>query len=90
MLEKEQLWAEIVERVGILLNSMHPHEDLQKLIALEFTVNPEAKENTYNEVLAKVMTYLINFYHCSTLEELWTKFLLYEGVEAIENLKEVS
>lgn len=90
MPDKEELWIEIVERVGVLLNSMHPEDDFQKLIVLEFTVNPEAQGLPYNEVVGKVVTYLINFYRCSKLEELWTKFLLYETVDAIENIGEAS
>ena len=90
MFSKESVLDELVEQVGILLNSINPRDELKKLITLEFTLNPESSEMEYDEVLGIVVNKLIDFYSCQKLEDLWTQYLLFESIEAIEDLEKAS
>jgi hypothetical protein len=90
MFDKNILYNELVEQVGILLNSVHPDMDLKKLVTLEFTLNMETANMEYNEVLGIVIGRLIAFYDCQKLEDLWTQYLIYESVESMEEFDKVS
>ena len=89
-MEKEEVLEEIIEQIGILLNSIAPADELNKLITLELTVNPDAQDMGYDELLGHVVGKLISFYKCDKLKDLWTHYLLFEGAEAIEDLNKVS
>ena len=47
-MEKEEVLEEIIEQIGILLNSIAPADELNKLITLELTVNPDAQDMGYD------------------------------------------
>jgi hypothetical protein len=82
---KEKLIFHIVEQIGFLLNSLDPQAEINKLISMELTLNPDAKEMSYEEILGVVINKLINFYDNKELEELWTHYLLISNNEITDD-----
>lgn len=66
----------VINHIGFLMNVVDPAEELNKMMALELTINPEAKDLNYREILNIVILKLIRFYQDKDLEDLWSDFII--------------
>lgn len=73
----------VIDQIGFLLNSVDPTEEINKMMALELTITPNAHELPYKEIMNKVVVKLVNFYQDQELEQLWTQYLLEVDEEEI-------
>ena len=72
---KEELFKQILERIRTLMNTQNPHAELNKLVTLEYSTNPEAKDMGHLEVLSLVIFKLATFYGDQKLVDLWDTYL---------------
>ena len=73
---KEELFKQILERIRMLMNTTNPLAELNKLITLEYSMNPGAKDMGHLEVLSSVVIKLATFYGDQKLLDLWETYLL--------------
>ncbi len=73
---KEELFNQILERIRMLMNTTNPLAELNKLITLEYSMNPEAQDMGHLEVLSLVVVKLATFYSDQKLLDLWETYLL--------------
>jgi hypothetical protein len=75
-MNKGQALERVVEQIGLLMNSVDPSVEINKLIALELTLNHNAADMSYEEIMTEVIIKLTNFYKNDELEDLWTEYLM--------------
>jgi hypothetical protein len=73
---KEELFKQILERIRMLMNTSNPLAELNKLVTLEYSTNPDAKDMGHLEVLSAVIIKLATFYGDQKLVDLWETYLL--------------
>jgi hypothetical protein len=66
----------VINHIGYLMNSMDPAEEINKLISMEMTLNPESQDISYRDIMTKVIIKLVEFYDDMELQVLWTEYLL--------------
>lgn len=80
-MNQEYLLHKMIDHIGYLLNSTEPHAEINKLISIEFTLNPQAKDLSFEEVFGQVVEKLIKFYEDDELRELWQAYILVDHSE---------
>ena len=66
----------VIDQIGYLMNSVEPAEEINKMVILEMSINPKAKDMSYNELLTEVIFKLVDFYKDPELEQLWVYYLV--------------
>lgn len=74
-MEYDHQFEKVMDHISLLLNSADVHHDVQKLLALEMTTNPDGVNLEYIELLHIVVLRLAQFYNDENLENLWYNYL---------------
>jgi len=72
----------VINHIGYIMNSLQPVDEINKMIALEITTNPELCTAEYKEVMTRVIAKLAEFYKDNELEVLWHEYLMLEELES--------
>ena len=80
MSEGPSLFDQILEKVGYILNKDSPMDELNKLVVMEYSLNPIFTRLGYDEVFDIVMQKFIKAYHDEELMELWNAYKFYESL----------
>ena len=75
MIYHDKLLERVMNHVSMLLNSADVETEIQKMIALEITTNPDNASLEYLELMHIVILRLAQFYNDDELEELWYNYL---------------
>lgn len=82
---RDHLLSRIIDQIGYLLNAVDPHAEVNKLISLELTLNPLAKNQSFEEIFGLVVNKLIDFYQDDELRSLWEQYILLDTSDILDD-----
>ena len=75
LLNSSDLLKKFFDHLSYLMNRSDVDLELQKLMSIEITTNPQARDLEYLELLNVVILRLIDFYQDPQLEQVWFNYL---------------
>ena len=74
-MNSDDLLKSVFDRLQFCMACSDIDVELQKMVSMELTMNPQAKELEYFDVLHVVILRLVNFYGDEQLKQLWLSYL---------------
>ena len=74
-MNSSDLLKNFFNHLSYLMNRSDVDLELQKLMSIEITTNPQARDLEYLELLNVVILRLIDFYQDPQLEQIWFNYL---------------
>jgi hypothetical protein len=78
---RDETLDRLFDLIAQLMNVSDPLAEVNKLIALEMTLNPDTHQMDYTEIMNRIIGRLVNFYQSEELEQLWLDYIFNDQSE---------